>query len=480
MRTNTKNHNRHSGIALIWTAITLIVMILFVGLALDVAKVYLAAHQLQNAADAAALAGARIVRIDQPLARTQAQDIGGLNYTQSDSVILNLNTDNDDPNGDIVIGRYYPSIRSFVPTLPTDNEGTPRPNAVRVAARRTEESHGPIPLIFGPIAHVDDANVSRYAIAIGQGGLGAGLLVLSEDPGEKPAALTFNGNPEVVVIDGSIQVNMPFDTHSNPVNLGGSGVKVSADEFNVVSKTDSTNGYVFDPATGLRVTTDQPKLPDPYRDVPEPAPNPSTPKNGDIVSNPITFEPGNYPNGFGKISSGNNVKFKPGIYIVGHDNKNIGLEITGGHVCARRVMFFISPGAAIKITGGGSDPNITITEINTVAPDSNCNPVPACDCNTITYSQGTAYVAPYKGMSIFQSRTNYNDADVGGGNGLNIQGTLYFPVNHVKLSGGSGSLGIEVIAWTMTIDGTGPGNKKLLISYDGRNRTPANSAYLVW
>jgi hypothetical protein len=467
-------NRRKKGIALVWSAIMLIVLVLIMGIAIDASRVHLTANQLQNAADAAALAGARTVRIDHSGnyldSRTRAQYIGGLNSAMGDPVSLNLNTNND-PCDDIVIGRY--SFTTEPRFTPTNSSGLPKPNAMKVVARRITDGkgHQPLPLIFGPIAHVDTANVSRYAIAQGQGGLGAGLIVLSENPADAPS-LIFNGNPQVEIIDGSVQVNMidPFD----PVNLGGSQTLVSADEFNVVSKTDSTGGYVFDPATGLTVTTGQPKIPDPYSSVPTPAPNPSTPKVGDIPTGgvPVTFEPGYYPDGFGKISTGDNVTFKPGIYWVGHKNPSVGLDITGGNVCAKRVMFYIAPGAAVIVTGSQTA-NITITEINTVDPGI------GCDGNTITYSQGDSYVAPYKGMSIFQSRTNSKDATVGGGSGLNIQGTLYFPINHVKLSGGSGSLGIEVIAWTLTIDGTGPGNDKLLISYDGRNKKSPNRAYLV-
>jgi hypothetical protein len=480
MRHKTKEaflkNRRTKGIALVWSAIMLIVLLLITGLSIDGARVYLAANQLHNAADAAALAGARTVRVDNSVnyydSRYQAQYIGGKNKAMGDFVSLNLNTGND-PCDDIVIGRY-----SFTTGFTyTKSDGNPKPNAMKVVARRKDEfGHQPLPLIFGAIAHIDTANIKRYAIAQAQGGLGAGLLVLSDVPADAPS-LNFNGGPEVDVIDGSIQVNMI--NPSDPVGLGGSGVKVSADEFNAVSKTDSTIGhtgpYVFDQATGLTLTTGQPTIPDPYRNVPAPVPDLANPKVGDIPNGgvPVTFEPGYYQTGFKKISTGDNVTFKPGIYWVGHNNQNVGLEIVGGHVCAKRVMFYIAPGAAVKITGGGNDPNITITEINDVDPGI------GCDGNTITYSQGFAYVTPYKGMSIFQSRSNYNDADVGGGNGLNIQGTIYFPKNHVKLSGGSGSLGIEVVAWTMTIDGTGPGNKKLLISYDGRNRTPAGHAYLV-
>ena len=464
-------NRRKKGIALVWSAIMLIVLILFMGIAIDASRVHLTANQLQNAADAAALAGARTVRIDRSgnyyVSRYQAQYIGGLNKAMGDSVFLNLNTGND-PCDDIVIGRY--SFSTTPRFKETDNStGLPKPNAMKVVARRTADAtHQPLPLIFGPIAHVNTANISRVAIAQAEGGLGAGLLVLSIDPADAPS-LNFNGNPEVVVVDGSIQVNMinPYD----PVGKGGSGVLVSADEFNAVSKTDSTGGYVFDDATGLTLTTGQPTIPDPYINVPAPIPDLANPQSSTPVEG--KYVPGYYPKGFDKISTGNVVTFMPGIYWVGHKNPNVGLEIVGGHVCAKRVMFYIAPGAAVKITGGGTDPNITITEINNVSPGLDCNN------QSITYSQGDSYVAPYKGMSIFQSRTNFNDADVGGGNGLNIQGTLYFPNNHVKLSGGSGSLGIEVVAWTMTIDGTGPGNKKLLISYDGRNKKSANRAYLV-
>ena len=55
-----RRHHRYRGVALIWVAILALVLILIVGLSLDVAKVSLVAHQLQNAADAAALAGARL------------------------------------------------------------------------------------------------------------------------------------------------------------------------------------------------------------------------------------------------------------------------------------------------------------------------------------------------------------------------------------------------------------------------------------
>lgn len=57
-------HVRHRGVALIWSAILMMLMILLIGLSLDTAKVALVNHQLHNAADAGALAGCRIVKTE--------------------------------------------------------------------------------------------------------------------------------------------------------------------------------------------------------------------------------------------------------------------------------------------------------------------------------------------------------------------------------------------------------------------------------
>ena len=73
----TNGHYRRRGIVLIWTAILILVMILFVGLSLDTGKVVLNLQQLQDAADAAALAGALYVRTAPPqFTRERAAEVG--------------------------------------------------------------------------------------------------------------------------------------------------------------------------------------------------------------------------------------------------------------------------------------------------------------------------------------------------------------------------------------------------------------------
>jgi hypothetical protein len=117
---------RRRGIGYIWTAIFLFFIILLLGLSLDTAKLCLVAHQLHNAADAGALAGACAVKLDQDVARQQAIDTAYANLADRESVFLAPNPEND-PNGDVVLGLWLPQSRIFEPTtaLVPAGRGTP-------------------------------------------------------------------------------------------------------------------------------------------------------------------------------------------------------------------------------------------------------------------------------------------------------------------------------------------------------------------
>ena len=170
-----KDH-RHRGIAMIWVAIFIGLIILLVGLSVDAAKVCLVAHQLQNGADAAALAGACFVKADQSQAWLQAYDIAYSNLADNEAIELAENVDNL-PEGDFVIGRYIRQEQTFEPT-------TINPNAVKVVARFTNMHllNDPVSLNFGPIANVFNVDVSKYAIAISSWSSGAGIITLADNP----------------------------------------------------------------------------------------------------------------------------------------------------------------------------------------------------------------------------------------------------------------------------------------------------------
>jgi hypothetical protein len=205
-----------------------VMLICFVGLAMDAAVVYLAGSHLQIAADAASLAGAQFVRAradDAIQPRTKAQEIALTNKALGTPVNLSLNKGNA-VDGDIVLGRYYRFSNSdycldHVPSYccdspPCFDDTSTSPNAVRVRARRTStfDGHGQIPLVFGatPLINVTGVDVSRTATAVISGGTGAGMIILDN---HADCSLQLGGNVVIDVTsapgydeDTSIQINL--------------------------------------------------------------------------------------------------------------------------------------------------------------------------------------------------------------------------------------------------------------------------------
>src|SRR4051794_37925247 len=108
MNTLRQRSPKRRGMALVWVALTGIVFIVFLALAADSARVYVARHQLQNGADAAALAGVYKVRNDPADVykaikfTTDKNTVGGDPSVGGGNIQLAPNPANAG-NGDIVI-----------------------------------------------------------------------------------------------------------------------------------------------------------------------------------------------------------------------------------------------------------------------------------------------------------------------------------------------------------------------------------------
>lgn len=445
---------------MIWVAIFLFLIILIAGLGLDSAKAFLVAHQLQNAADAAALAGACFVKTDPNSARETAIAVALLNFADGNAVELTDNPDNL-PDGDVVIGRYDRSIGEFTATL----MGV---NAVRVVARRTDTSlGGPVPLNFGPIAGVDNVNITRHAIAMTSGGTGAGLIALRPDG----VGLLLNGGARVDVNDGAIQVNSSAD---DATTLTGSKVELLADELNIWGDISTKPpGIPIDELPPI--DTDAPPIPDPLCPdppttcLPPPSWDPSIDLGGGKTvkiteGTPPPFKPGFYSGGF-RITGGN-VTFEPGIYILGGSStgQKSGLVVSGNtNLCAKGVMFYITGNGVVDLAGTG--------DIRVTPPD----PESTDFCRTGFKYPLDLDFDNYEGISIFQDRANTNDARIVGTNLMDLDGTLYFPQNHLDVGGIGAGFGNQLIAWSIEVSGT----SDIVINYDGRNKAPGNKSYLV-
>ncbi|MFH1371891.1 MAG: pilus assembly protein TadG-related protein [Planctomycetota bacterium] len=433
---------RAKGIALVWVAIMLLPLILFLGLTIDGAMVYLAAHQLQNAADAAVLAGARIVRISEPNARGEAQLFAGLNLALKAPVFLDLNPGNN-PDGDIVVGKYDFDTQTFTPTQD-------HPDALKAVARRIDDGlHTPVPLFFMPVVNINTADVSRTAIAVAIGGWGAGIISLSCD-GEPPSGIGLDiSSGGVDVQGGGIQVNSTSDW----------GFRVSGNRDITAEEIHVSGGTKGLPNDLLDITfTGAPYQPDPLCPgdcagnvtgdcLPAPPLGPLQDPNKVKIApgETRTLSPGYYPGGIEITPSTGTAILESGIYVL----NGVGLNINGGNLIADPpggVMFYIIGTGSVNLQGNG---NVQIDELES---------------------------GPWAGMAIFQDRNNHNDAKIIGTNALDINGTIYFPRNFVEIGGTGDGFGTQLIADTLWIHGDGV----LQINYDGRNPFPANKAVIVY
>jgi hypothetical protein len=161
--------NNQRGATAVIVALVITVLIGFVALATDVSYVSVTKNELQNIADAAALAG--------------AGELGnmykGLSYEDQQSLYLNENNvdtirsiskdvvgegKNRAGGKNIVINDSDIFINSWPETSVTSNDYN-RPNAVKVTARRDSSANGPISTFFAKIFGIDTLDVSADATA---------------------------------------------------------------------------------------------------------------------------------------------------------------------------------------------------------------------------------------------------------------------------------------------------------------------------
>lgn len=156
------------GLALVYLALLLVVLCGFLGLAVDLGYMYLAKGQLQNAADAAALAGASRLPSEAEV-RTTAREFAANNDAAKSSVTISDDGGNVlSPDNDITVGNWNPTLN---PPYLAGASRAPT-NAVQVRARRTSSSDpggqsidGPVGLFFARVLDRSQMGVSASAIA---------------------------------------------------------------------------------------------------------------------------------------------------------------------------------------------------------------------------------------------------------------------------------------------------------------------------
>ena len=169
------------GAVAVMVAITMTVLLAMAAATLDVGHALVARNELQNAADAAALAGTRALAViyqglppagqqtytmsmaDQGAIASVVQAAASANAAAGVSIAINT--------ADIQIGTWNPATRVLTPTVNI-------PRAVRVVARRDGSANGPISTFLARVIGVTSVNVTAAATAelTGTGATGPGQL----------------------------------------------------------------------------------------------------------------------------------------------------------------------------------------------------------------------------------------------------------------------------------------------------------------
>jgi hypothetical protein len=456
-------------------AISLTVLLLVAALAFDVGMALLEQRDEQNAADAAALAGARYVLTSGADAEDAARRIARENGF-------------DDADPDEVVNVYMPPVHG--------NPIYRREGFIEVEIKANR------PSIFAGIIGKSSWDVGVYAIATNRQDLTFPFSMLALDPTAcKSIQVSGSG---IVEAYGSMQSNSNgSECAGDPVGFsrtGGSTINVYADDA-----TCRSVGLIQDQGSGSMTCTEAGNsfaLPDPLRNLPAPArpllPTPSmeaafslggsppttlsVPKNcpggspAPSLTSPVvcklaptggysgtawTLYPGLYPGGL-EVTAGTTAYLMPGVYWIGGG----GLRVANGG-SVRTIAAGATPDVATPAWGGG------VLIYNSRLLDEYGNVVAAGGPIVLDGSGAALQLkalhateppdSDYNNIVIFQDRALTTTVTINGSaSTTEVEGLIYVPSGQVKLNGNGGTLVVDqIIANTYLIDGGG-GNISLL------------------
>jgi Flp pilus assembly protein TadG len=500
MKTIDSRSTKTNGQVLVIFAGGLVLFMAIAALVIDLGFVFMKARHEQNAADPAALAAARYIRVppsgtpDIPAMWTAACSYATANGFAATRTDTNVRCDPSSPADESRLTVNYPPSRSA---------GQYAGHLGFVEVVITQPHHS----FFAGILGMATIPVTRSAVAaFSRGDSNSSSLIALAPTG--CASATIGGSSSLTIhpivpgtAGGYIQVNSNCGATASPDNAcsNGSGalkvngtVPVSAPHTYVVgsctlvgsnsgispanSLTESAN-FVGDPLTGLLPPT-QAALGAvcPTKDQPDPNVGSRTTIGGTGCtfsgSGSYVLAPGTYYGGW-KITGSPNVNLQPGIYVIAgggiRDNGGLLDSIAGptGNPDTARVLIFstdVASSHAACITGGGSldlcQGDMTFSAQSTLSlkglDSSPCPPISSTGCpyaGLLFWMDGAGRVAPAGHNIVIQAGTS-----------LNIAGTIYDPAGDVGLHGSTSAGGgcntapfncaaVQIIANTFTVDG---------------------------
>lgn len=411
-----------SGQALALVGLLVVTLLAMTGLVVDGGRLMDERRLAQNAADAAALAGAfRLRDADANQARADA-----IAYAASHGY----------HNGvDATVEVHVPPVSG---AYLGDNQ------YVQVVIRRQ------VPLTFIQVVYAGASHVEARGTA-GVERLVGPYAIIALNPGSGITGLQSQGTGMLRTANGGIMVNSAHP--SEAIDIIG-GATIDSRPIHVVGGVGGfPTGYTTFP------TRVQNPIQDPLRFLPPPSGS-GLPDYQAFISHPgpaVTLHEGIYHGGI-KVNSGTTVILCPGTYILA----NGGLDVRGGGTlrmgrseadgCSGSEL--ANPGVLIYNTGrdfpGGG----------TTQPYDQINIAGNAIIDLEAKQTGT-----YAGVLFFQDRNNHKEAIINGnGTATNLVGTVYIPGARLNVGGTAGvtTLRAQLIGDTVEVFGTGD----LVISRD--------------
>ena len=387
------------GQVFVTVSLALVALMGISALAVDVGHLWTTRRLMQNAADAAAMAGADEVAIggskSQVVAAARAASAQN-GFTDDSRTFAS--------SSHVSVAVYQP---------PQSGPYATSPNAVQVVVSQTQ------PTYFIRVLGWQSVPVSTVAVGLTVSG---GSCVYALDP-------TASGT---MTITGTASLNSACGIYDNSNNssaliVSGGGI-LQAPLVGVVGGTTINGGGSSPPSTGIAA------FGDPLAWVPQPTVGACTSYHMQVFTG--TVYPGLYCGGI-KINGGATVTFMPGTCIINGGGLVI---LTNATVTGSSVTFFLTG----QNTSNGSPNAYGGVQI---AGGSSVNLSAACDSTS----------GGIEGMLFFQDRamTNGMGSVINGGSTSSFSGALYFPTTALSYSGNSGANQYTlVVADTLTVAGT--------------------------
>ena len=324
-----------AGQALVTVAFGLVVILGFLGLALDVGYLRVMKRHVQRAADAAALAGAAEVSHCSGTSNCSAlQKAAQSAVTENGMGSSALATQCGTATGSLIVTVNNPPCY-----LSTNDPNHGSSSYVEVVVSETE------PLMFAKIFGINTATVTARGEATSGGSTNCMYLLDRTDS-------------ETLYVTGGSRMQLPscsmyIDSSSPTAVTVSGGSSITASSISIVGSDSVTGGSSItpaNPATGASVVAD------PLASLPKPSYTPCTVKGSTYVpTNGTVILAGSYCGGI-TVNGGNTVSFGGGNYVIAG-----GLQIGNGATVTFGSGMYVIEGGGMSLNGGTTNSGSGLT-----------------------------------------------------------------------------------------------------------------------